>query len=290
MLSDVPGVAVGHWSDPRARTGVSVVLFPEGTVASGEVRGGAPGTREWELLAPERMMQRLDAVVLAGGSAFGLAACDGVARWLEERERGFRTPAGVVPIVVGAVVYDLGIGSAEVRPGASEGYQACEEAAFGPLPGRNVGAGCGATVGGWRGLEEVRLGGIGEAAERHGDLVVAAMVVANCYGDVLGEGEALRSLPPRAFEEAAGGLSSSAGQNTTIGVVATNASLSKLECLLVAQSAHDGLARVVDPVHTLADGDAFVAASTAGVEAPVDLVRLLAARAVAGATRRAALS
>src|SRR5207245_9979679 len=125
VITDVPGVRVGHWTDAVARTGCTVVLFPAGTVASGEVRGGAPGTREWALLAPERLVARVDAVVLSGGSAFGLAACDGVMRFCEERGMGFPTPAGVVPIVVGAVVYDLAVGDASVRPGPDEGYAAC---------------------------------------------------------------------------------------------------------------------------------------------------------------------
>jgi len=286
MLSELEGVTIGHWNDEHARTGVTVVLFPEGTVASGEVRGGAPGTREWELLAPERMMQRIDAVVLAGGSAFGLAACDGVVRWLEEHGRGFRTSAGLVPIVVGAVIYDLAVGSATRRPGPDEGYQACTTASRTPLPSRTAGAGCGATTGKWRGHDKASPGGIGEDAQRHGDLVVAAMVVANCYGDVLQEGEAPRSLPSGSFDTTIGhgGLR---GENTTIGVVATNARLSKLECLLVAQSAHDGVARTVEPAHTLFDGDAFVAASTGSLEAEVDLVRMLAARAVTHGLRKA---
>lgn len=284
------GLAVGHWSDEQARTGVSVALLPEGTVASGEVRGGAPGTREWELLAPERMMNRLDAVVLAGGSAFGLGACEGVVRWLKERARGFPTPSGLVPIVVGAVIYDLGVGDPNARPGPDEGYEACNKAGTGPLTCKDAGAGCGATVGKWLGSTAARPGGIAEISEHYEGLVVSALVVANCYGDVLEEGERPRDLPPGAFQpEAYGG--EALGQSTTVGLVATNAKLSKLECFLVAQSAHDGLARAVDPVHTLADGDAFVAASVGGggTEAPVDLVRSLAARAVAKAVRQAVL-
>ncbi len=294
MVSLVPGVEVGHWSDPSAATGVSVVLFPEGAIASGEVRGGAPGTREWELLAPERMMSRIDAVVLAGGSAYGLASCDGVARWCEEHSRGSPTPAGVVPIVVGAVVYDLGVGDPARRPGPDEGYAACEAArpasslstAATGQHGR-IGAGCGTTVGSWRGEGAARPGGMGESLERHGELLVGALVVANCYGDVIGQGERLPPIPEAAFRSAGSLEIPPSGQNTTIGVVATNARLSKVECFLVAQSAHDGLARAVEPVHTLADGDAFVAVSTGRVEAPVDMVRVLEARAVSAAVRRA---
>jgi len=279
-------VTVGHWSDKEARTGLTVALLPEGTVASGEVRGGAPGTREWELLAPERMMQRVDAVVLAGGSAFGLAACDGVVKWLKENDRGFQTPSGRVPIVVGAVIYDLGVGDPQACPGPEEGYEACAQTRVAPPPGRDAGVGCGATVGKWRGRDAARPGGIAEANESYGDVEVSALVVANCYGDVLEEGESPGDLPSSAFQL---GVEAALGQSTTLGLIVTNARLSKLECFLVAQSAHDGLARAVDPVHTLADGDGFVAASVGGIEAPVDLVRTLAARAVARAVRKAVL-
>ncbi len=291
-MTRVPGVAVGHWSDEVARTGCSVVLFPEGAVASGEVRGGAPATREWELLAPERMMSRIDAVVLSGGSAFGLAACDGVVRWCEERGRGFPTTAGVVPIVVGLAVYDLDVGDASVRPGPGEGYAACEAASevagTNPRPGRGVGAGCGATIGSWRGRDAARPGGLGVTAEHQGELVVSAIVVVNCYGDVLEPGADPLPFPAGAFDPGVP-FGSPPGENTTVGVVVTNAALSKTQCLLVAQSAHDGLARAVDPVHTLVDGDAFVAASAGGVGAPVDLVRTLAARAICAAVRVAGL-
>jgi L-aminopeptidase/D-esterase-like protein len=276
MITQVPGVRVGHWTDERARTGCTVVLFPAGTVASGEVRGGAPGTREWALLSPERTVNRVDAVVLSGGSAFGLAACDGVTHWCEERGIGHPTSAGPVPIVVGMVLYDLMVGDPSVRPDAEAGYAACVAARAGPFPVGQVGAGAGATVAKWQGPDAVLPGGIGSAAEWAGPLVVAAVVAANAVGGLRDQN---RLHWPEEFLRAF--------ENTTIGVVATNARLDKVGCLLTAQAAHDGLARALDPAHSTVDGDAMVAAAVGEVVAPVDQVRLLAARAVEDAIRAA---
>jgi L-aminopeptidase/D-esterase-like protein len=273
VISQVPGVAVGHWTDAEARTGCTAILLPEGTIASGEVRGGAPATREWELLDPQRTVDRVHAVLLCGGSAFGLAAADGAMAWLEERGRGFPTPAGPVPIVVAAALYDLGVGDPSVRPGAAEGRAACEAAVEGGAAAGPIGAGAGATVGGWRG--EQRAGGLGGGLQGDGDLVVGALVAVNAFGD-------LRDVnrPPPAFAPAP-------FESTTLAAVATNARLTKRECMLVAQSAHDGLARALEPVHTEFDGDAAVAAATGAVDAHVEPVRLLAARAVEDAVRAA---
>lgn len=268
MITDVPGVRVGHWTDSVGRTGCTVVLLPEGTTASGEVRGGAPGTREFDLLAPERTVGRVDAVVLAGGSAFGLAACDGVVRWCEERGLGFPTAGGAVPIVVGAVLYDLMVGDAAARPDADAGYAACVDAGSGRVALGPVGAGTGATVAKWHGREHARPGGVGSVALREGELIVAALLAVNAFGDRPG------GAPPAAIDPAG------AFTNTTIGVIATNAALDKVGCLLVAQSGHDGLARALEPVHATVDGDALVAAATGPVVVPVDQVRVLAARAV----------
>jgi L-aminopeptidase/D-esterase-like protein len=279
LITQVPGVRVGHWTDPVARTGCTVVLLPAGTVASGEVRGGAPGTREWELLSPHRTVDRVNAVLLTGGSAFGLASCDGVVRWCEERGIGLPTRAGPVPIVVGMVIYDLGVGDPSVRPGPEEGYAACQAAeagagpagaGHGPAGWGPVGAGTGATIGKWRGRDTARPAGLGSAAVRQGDLVVAALVVANGLGEPRHGGSP--SPEPRVPFQLEDPL-----QATTIGVIATNAALGKSGCLLAAQSAHDGLARAIDPAHTGADGDAFVTAATGPVDAPVETVRALAA-------------
>lgn len=274
MITDVPGVEVGHWTDTEARTGCTVVLLPPGTVASGEVRGGAPGTREFALLAPERLVHAIDAVVLTGGSAYGLAACDGVMRWCEEQGRGFATRSGVVPIVVGAVLFDLGVGDPHVRPGPAEGYAACVAAGGGDIEVGAVGAGTGATVGKWRGPDGVRPGGIGTATERDGDLVVAALVAVNAFGDLAGTASSVTG--PRAMPLA---VAPTVGENTTIGLIVTNGRLDKVGCLLVAQGGHDGLARALDPAHASVDGDAVVAAATGAVQTTVDLVRILAARA-----------
>jgi L-aminopeptidase/D-esterase-like protein len=283
LITDLAGVRVGHWTDEAARTGCTVVLLPPGTVASGEVRGGAPGTREWDLLAPEKIAPHVDAVVLSGGSAFGLAACDGVARWCEERGIGLATPAGPVPIVVGAVLFDLGVGDPSVRPGADAGYAAAESATDGVVATGTVGAGTGATVSKWRGREAAVPAGIGTATERRGRLVVSALMAVNAFGDVVLSADAAagdRTDPgPEAFSPAADG-SFGALESTTIGVVVTNAALAKTGCFLVAQSAHDGLARGIEPAHTTVDGDAIAAAALGEVEAHVDEVRLLAARAV----------
>ena len=282
-ITDVPGVRVGHWSDEVGRTGCTVALLPAGTVASGEVRGGAPGTREWALLSPERLVDRVDAVVLSGGSAFGLAACDGVARWCEERGLGFPTAAGVVPIVVGAVLYDLWVGDASARPDAAAGYAACVAATDGPVAQGAIGAGTGATIGKWRGEDATRPGGVGSASHRYEDVVVGALVAVNAYGDVLGRGEE----PPDVALEATRLVAVPFAENTTVGLVATNARLDKSSCLLVAQSAQDALARCIVPAHALADGDAMVAAATGEVDVPLGVVRALAVRAVEDAVRSA---
>lgn len=318
MLTDVAGVRVGHWTDEVALTGCTVVVLPEGTVASGEVRGGAPATREFALLDPARLVDRLDAVVLSGGSAFGLAAADGVMAGLAEADRGFPTGAGPVPIVVGLSLFDLLEGDGSVRPGAEQGAAALLAALSEPAPAAvlthtglsvaalgRLGAGTGATVGKWRGRDHVRPGGLGTATVRLRDLVVSVLVAVNAFGDIEPEPGpsdhvpvALEDLPvdatsgafgpadPADEEDAAFGRPGpSWGQNTTLGIVVTNARLDKAGCQLVAQGAHDGYARALFPPHTRVDGDAVVAAATGAVSADVDLVRLLAVRATEAAIR-----
>jgi L-aminopeptidase/D-esterase-like protein len=213
----------------------------------------------------------INAVVMSGGSAFGLAAADGVVRWCEERGIGWPTAGGPVPIVVGMVVYDLTVGDGSVRPGPDAGYAACVAA----RPGTDatgigaIGAGAGATIGKWRGPDGARPAGIGSAIARHDGVTVAALAVVNAVGEPVGpagEPPRVMAVPPPV----------ATGENTTIGVVVTDARLDKSQCRLVAESAHDGLARALDPVHTGADGDAFVAAATATVDAPLHVVRSLA--------------
>jgi L-aminopeptidase/D-esterase-like protein len=254
-----------------------VVLLPAGTAASGEVRGGAPGTREWALLEPGRMVDKVSAVVLTGGSAFGLSACDGVVRWCEERGIGWPTASGPVPIVVGMVIYDLGVGDSTVRPGPAEGFQACVSARAGDeaLGTGLVGAGTGATVGKWKGADASRPAGLGSAVARDGELVVSALMVVNATGDPLGDASPRPRLPDFSTRQA---VQTEAGvEATTIGLIVTNAVADKTGCLRLAQSGHDGMARALDPVHTAGDGDALVAAATGEVEAPLERVRLLAA-------------
>jgi L-aminopeptidase/D-esterase-like protein len=266
------------------------VLLPEGTVGSCEVRGGAPATRETALLDPTRLVEPVDAVVLSGGSAFGLAAADGVCRALAEHGRGFPTVTGAVPIVPAAALYDL-VESGGAAPGPAEGRAALADALAEPavaeVRGR-VGAGTGARVGKWRGVEYGLAGGLGLASRSEGDLVVAAVAAVNALGDVLAEdGSVLRgsSAPPGAppFPEVA----PFQGGNTTLVVVVTNARASKLECHLMAQSAHDGFARALHPGHTRHDGDVAFACATGEVDAGLDHLRLLVAEVAAAAIRNA---
>jgi L-aminopeptidase/D-esterase-like protein len=284
MVTDVAGVRVGHWTDPEARTGCTAVLFPDGTLASGDVRGGAPATRELELLDPRRTVSRIDAVVLTGGSAFGLAAADGAMRFCEERGMGFATPVGPVPIVVALALFDLGVGDPAARPGPDEGYAACVAAADGPVELGLIGAGAGATVAKLGRARDRRPGGLVSAGAEGGGLRVAALVAVNASGTPGADDRmALELAGARDVAEAR--VTGTGFVNTTIGVVATNARLDKMACHLVAQGAHDGLARSLFPAHTRADGDAFVAAATGEVEADVDVVRALAVHVVAEAVR-----
>lgn len=281
--TDVGGVRVGHWTDAAARTGCTVVLLPSGSVASGEVRGGAPATRELALLDPLRTVEQVDAVLLTGGSAFGLAAADGVARWCAERGLGFPTGAGPVPIVPALALFDLLEGDGSVRPGPEAGYAACEAAVAGPVELGRVGAGAGCLVRKWPGREHARPGGLGAATVAADGLTVGALVAVNAVGDRRVPGEVRLPRPP------AEGFAAPPGQdpptNTTIGVVVTDAELSKVACHLAAQSGHDGLARALDPVHTGGDGDALVVAATGAVrhDAAGPIVRSLAAYAVEAA-------
>lgn len=285
MITDVPGIRCGHWTDTDAMTGCTVVLLPPTTVASAEVRGGAPASRELEALGVGRLVEEAHAVVLTGGSAFGLAAADGVMSWCEERGVGYDTVVARVPIVPALAIFDLAVGDPSVRPGPDQGRAACDAATDGPVQLGAVGAGTGATVGKWKGPENTRPTGIASATERHGDLVVSSLVVVNAFGDIErgdaeGGGTAGAEKPHAPLT------------NTTIGLVATNARLDKVGCHLLAQGAHDGLARAITPPHSRFDGDAFVAAATGEVAldqvepyADVDTVRLLAMRAVERAIR-----
>ncbi len=281
MLTDVPGLLVGHWTDPVARTGVTVVVLPPATTVSGEVRGGAPATREFALLDPVATVAQADAIVLSGGSAFGLAAADGVVAWLEAQGRGFETRAGVVPIVVGMSLFDLGVGDGSVRPGPDEGRRAAESATGGPVATGPVGAGTGATVGKWAGPDSAAAGGLVTATIRSGEVVVSVLVAVNAVGDI-DDGTTVDDPGPpyRPVDPDGDGRT-----NTTIGVVATNAVVDKVGCHLLARSAHDGLARAIVPAHTAGDGDAFVVAATGAIEIDLSHLRVLAQHAVTVAVR-----
>ncbi len=281
MITDVEGVRVGHWTDAEARTGCTVVLLPAGTVASGEVRGGAPASRELALLAPEKTVGEVHAVVLAGGSTFGLASADGVLRWCEEQGVGIETPAGRVPIVPAMALYDLSVGDPSVRPGPEEGYRAASSATSDAVELGTVGAGTGATVSKWSGGEG-EPAGLASATARAGELVVSTLLAVNAVGDVDRDGGQLARFAD-AIES--GRRPATLVGNTTVGVVVTNARLDKVGCLLVAQSGHDGLARALAPAHTRYDGDAFVVAATGAVDADIDVTRILATAAVEDAVR-----
>ena len=287
MKVEIAGVTVGHWTDSAARTGCTVVLLPPSTTASGEVRGGAPATREFELLNPTRLVSHVDAVVLSGGSAFGLSAADGVVSALEAQGRGFETKSANVPIVVALSLYDLGVGDAAVRPGPIQGARALAACSTDPGVGP-LGAGAGATVGKWRQPDDPSPGGIGMFTVRKGDLVVTVLVANNAAGDI-DDGTVAAEIAEGTFEdwpESFGGDSfATDGGNTVIGVVITNARLDPVGCKVVAQGAHDGLARAVFPPHTRSDGDAFVAAATGEFDAHVDEVRALALVATEQAVR-----
>jgi L-aminopeptidase/D-esterase-like protein len=277
-LTALPGVRVGHWTNQLARTGCTVILLPRGgTVASVEVRGGAPGTRETALLEPDKSVQQVHAILLAGGSAFGLAAATGVVEFLEGLGEGVQTPAGKVPIVPTAVIYDLAVGNAKVRPDAAAGLAACHAASSDPVPGGRVGAGTGGMVGKVFGLEWAQPGGLGNAALRVGDFTVAALVVANATGDIVNDaGEVLAgakrpdgSRPTRleAIEQMlkTDQIAFLEHTNTTLVALGTDAPLSKLECYRLAQAAQMGLARGTRPSHTAFDGDTAFAFSVTPV-------------------------
>jgi L-aminopeptidase/D-esterase-like protein len=283
VITRVAGIRVGHWTDPVGLTGCTVVLCPPGTVGSGEVRGGAPGTRETDLLRPGTLVQEVNAVLLTGGSAFGLAAADGVMRFLEERGVGFDAGAAKVPIVPAAVLFDLGVGDPAARPGPDQGYAACEAAGQEVAEG-NVGAGTGATVAKLEGPDRATAGGLGTASRQDGEVVAGALAAVNAVGEVLDEGgEVLAGVRPGPEGEEGPRL----GVNTTLVVVATNARLSKERAHLLSLAAHEGIEVAVRPAHTMWDGDTAFALATGEVETDQRALEALAAGAVAEAIRRA---
>jgi L-aminopeptidase/D-esterase-like protein len=287
MIFPVRGVRAGHWT--AAYTGTTVLLFPSGTVGSAEVRGGAPATREIALLDPSCTVSRIDAIVLTGGSAYGLASADGVMRFLAERGQGYATVGGPVPIVPAAAIFDLG-GNGDERPTADAGYAAAVAAERGALlPRGPAGAGRGATIGKWQGRAHSHPGGLGLAQAVVGPAVVAAVAVVNAVGDVLGPDGAVvagSSAPPEseAFPDPE---PFGARENTTLVAVVTDAALDKAACHLLARSAHDGMARALRPAHTRFDGDISFAVATGVVNGHLDRLREAAAAVCAEAIRDA---
>ena len=293
MKLPIEEIKIGHWTDTEARTGCTVIRFPQGVVASGEVRGGAPATREFELLSPERTVENVDAVVISGGSAFGLGSTIGVVEFLEELDVGFRTPQGSVPIVVGMSLYDLGVGNSSIRPGPNEGRIACldGESNKKEIPTGRVGAGAGATTGNWRGKENLSNGGIGIASAEVEGVIVCSLFAVNAAGDVVNE-EISESFIKDSFglSEMEESAKTTELMNTTLGVVMTNLSLTKTECFLLSQSSHDGIARSIFPAHTRMDGDAVMAVSTKKLDADsrkFDIARALSVFVTEKAIRQA---
>jgi L-aminopeptidase/D-esterase-like protein len=301
-LCDVPGVLVGHATDRVGVTGCTAVLFDAsgGAVVGVDVRGGAPGTRETELLDPTASVGEVNAVLLTGGSAFGLAAAGGVVRFLEERGVGYDVGVARVPIVPAAVIFDLPFGDPAARPDEAMGYEAASSARSGPFEQGSVGAGTGATVGKVLGPARAMKGGLGSASvSLEGGLVVGALAVVNALGDVRSPATGERLAGPRLDD---GSIADSVehlagvgarrprwGENTTLGIVATNARLTKAQATRVARMAHDGLARAIEPAHTSLDGDAIFAASPANsdIQASTDVVGAWASRVMSGAVIRA---
>ena len=290
-ITDVRGIEVGHAQDEHALTGCTVILCRKGAVAGVDVRGGAPGTRETDLLNPINLVEKVHAIVLAGGSAFGLDAASGVMRFLEENKIGFNTGAARVPIVPSAILYDLNLGRADVRPDSAMGYRAATSAsALAPEEG-NAGAGMGASVGKILGLKRAMKAGLGTASINLNGIVIGALVAANPFGDV---------IDPKTGKVIAGVRSGSTLQklkraqartvppsNTVIGVIATNAKLTKAQATKVAQMAHDGLARTIQPAHTMFDGDTIFTLATGEKKADVSTVGAYAAEVMSAAILRA---
>lgn len=313
MITAVPGVLVGHWTGDG--TGVTVIVMPDGSIGSCEVRGGAPATRETALLEPGRTIERVDAVVLSGGSAFGLATADGVMRALANEGRGFPTRGGPVPIVPAAAIFDLADAHC-AAPGPDEGRAAVDDAMYrgpgAPFPLGRVGAGTGTTIGKWRGTAHAVPGGLGTAHATDGDIVIGALAVVNAVGDVIAADGTVISgstappgtppfppLPPGEFGDGDGqGQAGEGGEggvselrpfeHTTLVVLVTNATCTKAECKLLAESAHHGMVRSIHPSHTRHDGDVAFAVSTGGLGGVnLDRLRVLATDVTAEAVRSA---
>lgn len=291
----IAGIKIGHARHAKHLTGLTVFLCPEGTVGGVDVRGSAPGTREVALLSPMKKVARVDAIMLSGGSAFGLSAADGVVRYLADNDIGYPTFLKNIPIVVAAIAYDLLLGGGSEFPNSDMAYRACEIAGTTPIEQGNVGSGSGVTVGGWGGPAAMMKGGFGLAAYNLGELEVGAAAVVNTFGDVIdSDGQVLAGARGKdggwLVEEFPWRQNQLTGadlliNNTTLVVVMTNARLDKIGANLVALRAHDGMAIAVQPTHTTFDGDVAFAVATGQVDAEVDLVGNMAVAAVSEAIR-----
>lgn len=288
-FTDIDEIKLGHEQDLENLTGCTVLLCESGAVAGVDVRGGAPGTRETDLLNPMNLIDKIHAILLSGGSAFGLDAAGGVMQYLEEKDIGFDVGVAKVPIVTGAVLFDLAVGNPKIRPDKDMGYRACINANKQTCPEGNIGAGTGATVGKFLGLEYAMKGGLGCYALQVGDLKVGAVVAVNAFGDVIN---------PKTGEIIAGTLNADKTSfantsksflslidknqhnlltgNTTIGIIATNAKINKSQANKIASMTHDAYARTIRPVHTMADGDTIFALGTGKVTADINVIGVLA--------------
>ena len=289
-ILDVKGLKVGQVQDEDGLTGCTVVICEEGAVCGVDVRGSAPGTRETDLLDPINMIQKVHAVVLSGGSAFGLESTCGVSQYLEERNIGFDVGVAKVPIVVGAVLFDLAAGDPKCRPDKKMGYKACEMASDTVLKQGNYGAGCGATVGKIKGPEYAMKGGIGSySIKLDNGLVVSALIAVNAFGDIYEDGNVIAGVLDNtktkvlnSYELMKQGVNKGGFSidNTTIGIVATNAKLDKAGCKKISQMAHDGYARAIFPIHTPHDGDTIFTMATGEIETDITLLGSIAAEVV----------
>ena len=292
FLTDVKGIKLGHAEDKLALTGTSVILCGEGFTAGVDVRGAGPGTRETDLLRSENLVQKVHAVFLTGGSAFGLDVGGGIMKFLEEKNVGFDVGVGVVPIVPGAVLFDLAVGDSKVRPDFKMGYTAAKNAREKDESMGNLGAGCGASVGKILGNDFAMKSGIGQSSVKVGELIVSSIVALNALGDIFDyeDGKRIAGVYDRKnkkfldtcalYEKRLKDYNQFSPANTTISLVATNAKLTKANCNKISQMAHDGYARSINPVHTMNDGDTIFTLASGEVAADINLVGILAAKTI----------
>lgn len=301
-ITDVPGIKVGHAEDLKARTGCTVILCESGATAGVDIRGGAPGSRETALLDPVNMVEKIHGVLLTGGSAFGLEAANGVMQYLEEKKVGFDVGVTYVPIVPASVLFDLTVGDSKVRPDSRMGYEACLNAGDKEYRRGLVGAGAGATVGKILGQGFTMDGGIGTWSVQLGEIIVGAIVAVNAFGDIVDPSEnkilaGARSRDSETFLNTVEYMKTSPAlkenifmENTTLGVIATNAALTKAEAKKVASMAHNAFARVIRPVHTQLDGDTIYTLSTGNVKADINVLGLMAMEAMESAILQAVIA